>query len=157
MFSISKARQTSFATARNTVVNIRKIWKTLLSQSNSFLIRKTNPPRITWSNAFPLSFVLKYDCWQNSFFRSEAHAVFFAAANIDPRNWKWRRGGGGKEEEKREKEDVDIGGLFWQIAKGVGPTFQIRIWTGPRQLVPSRRKVKLLPSFIAVYLVFRNK
>lgn len=35
--------------------------------------------------------------------------------------------GGGGEEEKREKEDVDIGGLFWQIAKEVGPTFQMRI------------------------------
>lgn len=65
--------------------------------------------------------------------------------------------GGGGGEEKREKEDVDIGGLFWQIAKEVGPTFQMRIWTGPRQLVPPWRKVKLLLSFIGVYLGFHNK
>lgn len=155
MFSISKTRQTSFATARNTIVNIRKIWKTLLSQSNSFSIRKTNPPpRI---KRLPPLLCSQIRLLAKFFLSKRGTRSFFRSREYRSAKLKMAERGGGKEEEKREKEDVDIGGLFWQIAKGVGPTFQIRIWTGPRQLVPSRRKVKLLPPFIAVYLVFRNK
>lgn len=50
------------------------------------------------------------------------HTQFFSQPRISIREIE--NGGRGKKEEKRErKRRVDIDGLFWQIAKAVGPNF----------------------------------
>lgn len=78
-------------------------------------------------------------------FRREAHAVFRSS---EYRSAKLKMAERERRKRRRRREDVDIGGLFWQVAKRVGrPNFpHSNLNNGPRQLVSPSWKVKL--SFV---------